>query len=250
MISPIVHSGGLIDGFFNANLRQFVDVSKNPWIWQKVDISNSAFRKRPFSTSNAPPGSATTCSPAANLASASRSYDKPRREIDRGVLEVDGQTTSYDHGPPRPIKMTWPGPSAVGHVRIAFSPPSPGEATTMRKTASGHGSACSRKARSSSRAERIAISRPSRSGSAVQHSRSAPIASSTRSDRTNWSFPLSAEAVTVTAEAAGFYGKLAARGDFVTRRLGRSFTETWDKWLREGILTSRTLSLRVGWTPT
>src|SRR5262249_7138672 len=29
--------GGLIDNFFTTNLRQYVDVSKNPWAWQRVN---------------------------------------------------------------------------------------------------------------------------------------------------------------------------------------------------------------------
>ncbi|MGH7074896.1 MAG: type VI secretion system-associated protein TagF [Stellaceae bacterium] len=33
----------------------------------------------------------------------------------------------------------------------------------------------------------------------------------------------------------GFYGKLPARGDFVTRRLPRSFVEPWDLWLQDSI---------------
>jgi type VI secretion system protein ImpM len=37
----------------------------------------------------------------------------------------------------------------------------------------------------------------------------------------------------------GFYGKLPARGDFLTRRLPRGFVEPWDQWLQEAIAASR-----------
>lgn len=40
------------------------------------------------------------------------------------------------------------------------------------------------------------------------------------------------------ASRLGFFGKLPARGDFVTRRLLREFTEPWDGWLQEAIATS------------
>jgi type VI secretion system protein ImpM len=38
----------------------------------------------------------------------------------------------------------------------------------------------------------------------------------------------------------GFYGKLPARGDFVSRRLPGPFVEAWDAWLQSGIAESRT----------
>ena len=38
---------------------------------------------------------------------------------------------------------------------------------------------------------------------------------------------------------AGFYGKLPAEGDFVTRRLPWEFTSAWDHWLQQGLQASR-----------
>ncbi|WP_313741716.1 type VI secretion system-associated protein TagF, partial [Pseudomonas sp.] len=37
----------------------------------------------------------------------------------------------------------------------------------------------------------------------------------------------------------GFYGKLACRGDFVSRGLSASFVEPWDQWLAAGLQTCR-----------
>lgn len=51
---------------------------------------------------------------------------------------------------------------------------------------------------------------------------------------------MSAETVTIaTADAPGCYGKLPAKGDFVTRRVGRAFVSAWDDWLQRSILSSR-----------
>ncbi|MFO1349463.1 MAG: type VI secretion system-associated protein TagF [Gammaproteobacteria bacterium] len=44
----------------------------------------------------------------------------------------------------------------------------------------------------------------------------------------------------------GYYGKLPARGDFVTRNLPASFIGTWDGWLQDAITQSR-LQLRERW---
>jgi type VI secretion system protein ImpM len=49
-----------------------------------------------------------------------------------------------------------------------------------------------------------------------------------------------AETVRSTAaDALGVYGKLPARGDFVTRRMGRGFVEAWDDWLQLAIPASQ-----------
>ena len=37
----------------------------------------------------------------------------------------------------------------------------------------------------------------------------------------------------------GFYGKLASRGDFVSRALPQSFIDPWDRWLAAGLLASQ-----------
>ncbi|WP_286800080.1 type VI secretion system-associated protein TagF, partial [Pseudomonas sp. UBA4034] len=44
----------------------------------------------------------------------------------------------------------------------------------------------------------------------------------------------------------GFYGKLASRGDFVSRALPQSFIGPWDNWLAAGLLASQN-SLGAGW---
>lgn len=43
----------------------------------------------------------------------------------------------------------------------------------------------------------------------------------------------------VDFETPGFYGKLPARGDFVSRHLPRSFLDPWDDWLQTAMATSR-----------
>ncbi len=36
-----------------------------------------------------------------------------------------------------------------------------------------------------------------------------------------------------------FYGKLPAKGDFITRNLPRDFIDRWDDWLQSGMHASR-----------
>ncbi len=44
----------------------------------------------------------------------------------------------------------------------------------------------------------------------------------------------------------GFYGKLPARGDFLSRGLPREFTDAWDEWLQSSMLEIRE-TLGDGW---
>ncbi|HZS84329.1 MAG TPA: type VI secretion system-associated protein TagF [Stellaceae bacterium] len=48
-----------------------------------------------------------------------------------------------------------------------------------------------------------------------------------------------AQPLTEAARAPSYYGKLPARGDFVSRRFGRAFIEAWDAWLRSGLVASK-----------
>jgi type VI secretion system protein ImpM len=41
------------------------------------------------------------------------------------------------------------------------------------------------------------------------------------------------------SDAAGYYGKLPALGDFVQRRLPQDFVTAWDTWLQQGMLGSQ-----------
>lgn len=48
-----------------------------------------------------------------------------------------------------------------------------------------------------------------------------------------------AETLTDGALSPGYFGKLPARGDFMTRNLPRSFREPWDHWLQAAMTASR-----------
>ena len=45
----------------------------------------------------------------------------------------------------------------------------------------------------------------------------------------------------ISDDAAGWYGKIPATGDFLGRRLPPEFVVPWDRWLQEGIAHSRAL---------
>lgn len=122
--------GGMIDQFFNTNLRPFVDMTVSPWVWQKVDqvdlgippaVLEQFERAAKIRDSLFPTGGA-----AARVV-----FEVTPVELDASAtqvaLDVDGQTLIYQHGPPRPMVMKWPNAEGTSSVRLGFGPPLPGE---------------------------------------------------------------------------------------------------------------------------
>lgn len=115
--------GGLIDGFFSKNLSQYVDTSRNPWRWVKlnnVDLGindgvlaqfEKAARIRDafFPQGGAQPSVGLEISPI-DLSADAASV----------TLDINGQAVTYSHGPVRPMAMRWPGAGA-GQVRVSFT---------------------------------------------------------------------------------------------------------------------------------
>jgi type VI secretion system protein ImpL len=121
--------GGLIDGFFNTQLRPYVDTTGKIWKPQSVDgipapvspadlaqFQRAAVIRDLFFA----PGSTTIAV----------RFDIMPVELDPGAsqvsLEFDGTSVTYAHGPSRSTQVTWPGPNHMQNVRLVFDPPPPG----------------------------------------------------------------------------------------------------------------------------
>jgi type VI secretion system protein ImpL len=131
--SRLFAPGGLIDNFFNANLKPFVDTSHLPWRWQKADdielhISNDVLQEfqrasviRDLLFSGGKPSLKVQVTPVA--------LDPAATQV---LLEVNGQTLTYSHGPPRPGLLEWPG-TLASEGRLALQPAQPGQASSITK---------------------------------------------------------------------------------------------------------------------
>jgi type VI secretion system protein ImpL len=122
--------GGLIDGFFNTQLRPFVDTTGNAWRSQTVDgvappvssadiiqFQRAAVLRDMFFA----PGSTTV---AVRFDIAPVSLDAGASRVS---LELDGATVTHVQGAPlRSTQITWPGPDRLQNVRLVFDPPPPG----------------------------------------------------------------------------------------------------------------------------
>src|SRR6185369_2451441 len=117
--------GGLLDGFFNTQLRPYVNTTGKTWTPQAVDGV----------TAPVSPTDITQFQRAAVIrdlffASGSTTiavrFDITPVELDSGAsqvsLEFDGTPVTYAHGPARSTQITWPGPNGMTNVRLVFNP--------------------------------------------------------------------------------------------------------------------------------
>jgi type VI secretion system protein ImpL len=129
---------GVFDQFFRTNLQGVVDTTRSPWVWRSdqsgvaIRASDSILRRveaaqrireRYFGVGSQMVQVNFNVTPL-NMDAAVRRF----------ILEVDGQSFVYQHGPERTQPATWPGPkpgtaaatfedAASGRPNIAFSGP-------------------------------------------------------------------------------------------------------------------------------
>src|SRR5580700_6559316 len=129
--------GGLIDGFFNTQLRPYVDTTGKVWKPQSVDgvaapvsqadiaqFQRAAVIRDLFFA----PGSTTIAV----------RFDIMPVDLDPGAskvsLEFDGTSVTYVHGPSRSTQITWAGPNHMTNLRLVFDPPPPGGTGVLAET--------------------------------------------------------------------------------------------------------------------
>jgi type VI secretion system protein ImpL len=115
--------GGLIDGFFQANLKPFVNTSGGKWRWKPVGNASlgiptsvlQQFRRAALIRDTFFQGGGDLPSVRFGL--------KPVY-LDANVktfrLDLEGQKFQYRHGPTRIHRAQWPGPASTGQVSFVF----------------------------------------------------------------------------------------------------------------------------------
>jgi type VI secretion system protein ImpL len=128
---------GMINQFFNAQLRPFVDTSGS--IWKAQPVAGVA----PPVT----PGDLAQFQRAAAIgelffagggAQPSVRFDITPETLDAGAkqvtLELGGQSITYAHGPQRAISVAWPGAAGMDSARLVFDPPPSGGPPVLSAT--------------------------------------------------------------------------------------------------------------------
>ncbi|MBY4724792.1 MULTISPECIES: type VI secretion system membrane subunit TssM [Burkholderia] len=118
--------GGVIDDFFVKTLAPFVDTSANPWRYRTLPGATEPVQGpslEPFEHAKAirdiffnDPGRKQM------TWTADIRIPELAPTIMSLALDIDGQTTRYQHGPVAPFTVTWPGPRGGVHAEITASP--------------------------------------------------------------------------------------------------------------------------------
>lgn len=117
---------GMINQFFNTQLRPFVDTSGATWKAQAVagvappvtpgDLAQfqraAAIGELFFAGGGAQPSVRFDISP--------ETLDAGAKQV---TLELGSQPINYAHGPQRATSVTWPGPTGMDSARLVFEPP-------------------------------------------------------------------------------------------------------------------------------
>ncbi|MCC5863637.1 MAG: type VI secretion system membrane subunit TssM [Wenzhouxiangella sp.] len=130
--------GGLLDQFFDENLRSYADTSAVPWRWRpprpgaptlSADSIRQFEQARRIRDAFFPEGGQR---PVVQLDLRPVEMDQ---SINRLTLRIGEQTVEYFHGPIRFTTVRWPDPSGSAGVRLQFDPP----AASGRSAASADG---------------------------------------------------------------------------------------------------------------
>lgn len=119
----IFSPGGLIDGFFNENLRDYVDTRARPWAWKRVNdtdlgISPAVLQQMQYAAEIRDAFFSGGAEPAVGFQITPEALDPKAKEV---TLEIDGQPVKFRHSDaPRPFAISWPG--SVGMARVTFQP--------------------------------------------------------------------------------------------------------------------------------
>lgn len=114
---------GMIDGFFNENLRKYVDTRARPWAWKRVNdtdlgISQAVLQQFQYAAEIRDAFFADGANVAVRFQITPEAIDPKAKQL---VLEIDGQEVNFAHNmAPKPSAITWPG--AVGSSRIVLQP--------------------------------------------------------------------------------------------------------------------------------
>ncbi len=132
--SRLFAPGGLIDGYFNAKLLPFANMSTRVWRVQAANgvpppLTAGALaqfqRAATIRDTFFGPGGTT---PMVRFDLTPTDLDAAARQV---TLDLGGTKITYAHGPVQPTSVVWPGANRMEHVQLSFDPPSPGAPASL-----------------------------------------------------------------------------------------------------------------------
>jgi type VI secretion system protein ImpL len=117
--------GGIMEQFFKERLIEFVDTSRRPWRVRTSGGVKLRISRKGLQTFQQAAVIRETFFPGGGDQPLVKFSLKPVRmdgDITNFVLDLEGQTLTYRHGPVRPHQLTWPGsPDSAQEVRIQIT---------------------------------------------------------------------------------------------------------------------------------
>ena len=127
--------GGLVDGFFNDNLKPFVDTSHTPWRWQAADHTALGLS----------PGTLTQFERAASIRDGLFSGGSAMQvrfqllpvsldaRMAKATIDIAGTSMTYAHAPPQSTQFHWPGARGKPLLRQTQTPAGGGSGTVIER---------------------------------------------------------------------------------------------------------------------
>jgi type VI secretion system protein ImpL len=114
--------GGVMDNFFQEQIKPFANTLSRPWRWHKASghpmgISTRTLRQFERAASIREVFFSAGKRPKITFSLKPSQLDA---DVSRFLLDLDGQKITYRHGPARSTTLTWPSPEANGQVRVVF----------------------------------------------------------------------------------------------------------------------------------
>jgi len=115
---------GVINTFFNTQLRQFVDVSHSQWTAQRaeasgINLSSDALVQFQRAARITDTYFSTSATPVAKFEISPLSIDAGSARV---VINIEGQEIVYDGAAAQAVVAQWPGPTGVRLSSITFEP--------------------------------------------------------------------------------------------------------------------------------
>ncbi len=126
---------GLVIQFFNANVSRFVDSSRRPWRWQRVDnadlgLSQEALEQFERAAAIGDGFFRGAAAPQVSFELVPVGLDASATEV---AVEMGDQRLTYSHGPLLPTRLQWPPAGAPAQATLSFSPSLPGKNSALIK---------------------------------------------------------------------------------------------------------------------
>jgi type VI secretion system protein ImpL len=127
--------GGLMDAFFNDNLKSLVDTTQTPWRWQSADHASLGLSQETLVEFQRAAAIRDALYPGGTQMQV-RFQLVPvalDSKLARATLDIAGHAMTYDHGPTQSAGFTWPAADGRTLVRVTLTSAAGGGETVIEK---------------------------------------------------------------------------------------------------------------------